>query len=812
MTSHNDVSDASVPEEGRSYRLPPAAVAQIVTAPQPRARFVSPDGRLLLTAELEDLFDIAYLAQPTVKVAGMRIFPHDNSQVKTRFYRRPQVVDLLDGKTVALQLDEDVRLGLPIWAHDGSLIAFPRYAASGVELWVADPASGEVRDLTGPVVNATLSPGYRQAEHALNASWTPDSQGILVHLIPEGRGPAPQPATVPTGPTEMVTVGRFSREHRWEDLSTSPHDELLFEHLCTSQLCEIDVLTGERRPLGLPGLFCEPPAVSPDGRYILVQRVTRPYSYWLPYREFASSIEVWSRDGSLAHVVAEFPAKDEAPEGRQKVASPRPRAVQWQAHKDATLVWAEAAAAGASGAAEGDRYRDRIVALAAPFDGPPANLMRLRKTVQEIKWLADPRFALVYELDGENEWIDVSLADVSQGVQTRVFSCSQVDRYDHPGTPLTTRTSRGELVVRQDEDWLYLAGPGGSDDGDRPFLDRFNPGTLERERVFRSDPDHHDEFVSRPSPNADELVISRESPDLQPDYYLVSGAGTPPRRLTHSPRPQPLLPKVSRQLVRYPRGDGVQLSGILYLPEGFQAGSRRRLPLVIWAYPTDYVQPEIASQVRIAPRSFNFYPSLPRRAAAPQLFSTQGYAVLDMAEVPVVGKGATRNDTYIEQIVASAAAAIRHLDEQGIIDPARVGMVGHSYGGFSTANLLAHSDLFAAGVAHSCAYNRTLNPWGFQRESRSLWEATDTYLAVSPLFHADKIRAPLLMVHGQEDDSQTSKPAQSLAMFHALRGLGKTSKLVLLPFENHYLHARESVLHVAAEELEWFDRYVKGGR
>lgn len=802
MISRDAISIASVPEEGRRYRLPPVEVTQLVTAPHPRAKFVSPDGRLLLTTELEDLFDIAYLAQPTTKVAGMRIFLHDNSQLKTRFYRRPQVVDLLTGETVTLQFDEDMRLGLPIWAHDGSKVAFPRFAENGVELWVADTGTGEARDLTGPVVNATLSPGYRQAEHELNASWTPDSRGILVHVIPKDRGPVPQPASVPTGPTEMVTVGRFSREHRWEDLSTSSHDELLFEHFCTSQLCEVDVLSGERRPLGAPGLFCEPPAVSPDGRYILVHRVTRPYSYWVPYREFGNSIEVWNRDGSLAHVVAELPTTDAEP---GKKVTPRLRAVQWQAHHDSTLVWAQAPESGADTTADGDRYRDRILTLTAPFDEQPTVLMRLGKKFQEVKWLAGPRFALVYELDVENEWLNVLLADLNHGVQSRVFSYGQADRYDHPGTPLTTRTSRGELVVRQDEGWLYLAGTGGSDEGDRPFLDRFNPDTLERERLFQSGPEHHDEPVSVPTPSASVIAISRESPDQPPDIYLVSGIGTPPRRLTHYSDQQ--RQQISRQLVRYPRADGVQLSGILYLPEEFQPGAR--LPLVIWAYPTDYVQPAIASQVRIAPRSFNFFPSLPRRAAAPQQFATQGYAVLDMAEFPVVGRGAKRNDTYIEQLVASAAAAIGYLAEQGIIDPRRVGMIGHSYGGFSTANLLAHSDLFAAGVAHSCAYNRTLNPWGFQREKRSLWEAPDTYFAVSPLFHADKIRAPLLMFHGQEDDSQTSKPTQSLAMFHALRGLGKTSKLVLLPFENHYLHARESVLHVAAEELEWFDRYVK---
>ncbi|MBX3142247.1 MAG: S9 family peptidase [Trueperaceae bacterium] len=805
MTSHDASPLASVPEEGRSYRFPPAAVVSLVTTPQPEAKFVSPDGRFLLTAQLEDLFDLAYLAQPTVKVAGMRIFTHDNSQVKTRFYRRPQVVDLLDGKSVTLRLDEDARLGLPIWSHDSSKIAFPRYAESGVELWVADTATGEVRDLTGPIVNATLSPGYRQVEHALNASWTPDSKGILAHLIPEGRGPAPERATVPTGPIEMATAGRLSRTHRWEDLNSSPHDELLFEHFCTSQLFEIDVISGERRPLGPPGLFFEPPTLSPDGRHILVHRVARPYSYWVPYGEFGSAIEVWNRDGSLARVVAGLPATDQAPEAKKM---PRPRAVQWRAHSDSTLVWTEAAERGGDGTREDERFRDRILALAAPFHGPPTVLMRLEKVVQEIKWLADPRFALVYQLDDENEWIDVLLADLFQESRSVVFSYSQFDRYNHPGTPLTTRTSRGELVVRQDDGWLYLAGSGGSDEGDRPFLDRFNPTTLERERLFQSDPNHHDEPISVTSPNANELIISRESPDQPPDCYLVTAAGTRLRRLTHAPRPPAQPQSISRQMVRYPRADGVQLSGVLYLPADFGPGTR--LPLVIWAYPTDYVQPEIASQVRIAPRSFNFFPSLPRRAAAPQLFATQGYAVLDMAEVPVVGSNKTRNDTYIAQIVSSTAAAIHHLAEQGIIDPGRVGMIGHSYGGFSTANLLAHSDLFAAGIAHSCAYNRTLNPWGFQRERRSLWEAQDTYLAVSPLFHADKIRAPLLMIHGQEDDSQTSKPAQSVAMFHALRGLGKTSKLVLLPFENHYLHARESVLHVAAEELEWFDRYVKG--
>ncbi|MCO5173371.1 MAG: prolyl oligopeptidase family serine peptidase [Trueperaceae bacterium] len=806
MTSHDAIPAAAIPEEGRSYRLPPAAVAQLVTAPQPRAGFASPDGRLVLTAELEDLFDLAYLAQPTVSVAGMRIFAHDNSQVKTRFYRRPQVVDVLTGKTVTLRLDERARLGLPIWAHDGSKVAFPRYAASGVELWVADTGTGEVRDLTGPVVNATLSPGYRQTEHVLNASWTPDSKGVLVHVIPEGRGPAPQRATVPTGPIEMVTVGRFSREHRWEDLNTSPYDEQLFEHYCSSQLVEIDVLSGERRPLGPPGLYCEPPAVSPDGRYVLVHRVTRPYSYWVPYRGFGTSIEVWHRDGSLAHVVADRLPTDTAPDSLKN--APRPRLVQWQAHEDATLVWAEAAEKGAAMTAEGTQYRDRVLSLTAPFDGPPTVLMRLGQTAQEIRWLADPRFALVYEFDSENEWIDVLLVDLPRGAPSKVFSYSQVDRYGHPGTPVTTLTSRGELVVRQDEGWLYLTGPGGSDEGDRPFLDRFNPDTLERERLFQSSPDHHDQPIGMPSPHAHELVISRESPDEPPDYYVVGGAGPLPRRLTQSPAPAPRLRTISRQMVRYLRGDGVRLSGILYLPEGFQPGAR--LPLVIWAYPTDYVQAEIASQVRIAPRSFNFFPSLPRRAAAPQLFATQGYAVLDMAEMPVVGNSRTRNDTYLEQLVASAAAAIGHLDERGIVDPGRVGMIGHSYGGFSTANLLAHCDLFAAGIAHSCAYNRTLSPWGFQRERRSLWEAPDTYVGVSPLFHADKITAPLLMVHGQSDDSQTSKPTQSLAMFHALRGLGKTSKLILLPYENHYLHAYESVLHVAAEELEWFDRYVKG--
>ncbi len=784
------------------YKLPPKDVINIIDSPRPAVEFLSPDNKYLLVAKFDDMRSIRYLAQPFLKLAGMRIFPHNNSQVKTRFYEEPFIIKLEDGKIQNIDLPKGALFGIPIWSFDSQYIAFPRYTDSGVELWIVEAESGKAKDITGPVVNATLSPGYRQREHKLNASWAPDNRHILVFLVLENRGDPPRKPQVPLGPVIMKTSENYSRERRWEDLLKNPHDEDLFDYYCSAQMFEIDVISGEKRMIGQPGKYILPPAVSPDGNYILVQKVKRPYSYWVRYREFARTIEIWDRNGRTVCVLADLPPTDKVP---RKDRTPEPKFIQWQANKPATLFWVEAL--GNKGEEQKKEYKDRLLRLSAPFQKDPEEIIRIRHRYDGLSWLQGEDKAFIIEYDGETRWQTTYLVDF--GIATpetrKIFDHGKLDRYDYPGNPVYVWTPRGEKVVLQDGPWIYLSGIGGSPEGDRPFLDKMNIKTFERKRLFQSGEHSHEVFLSFSGNSRTQIAISHETKTEPRNLFLLSLKTKERRTLTDFPHPYPQFKGITKQLVTYKRSDGIGLSGTLYLPADYEKG--KRLPLVIWAYPIEYTHPRIASQVRIAANSFTSLrgPSPPYS----KIFITQGYAVLDGAEMPVVGHPRTKNDTYIEQIVASAEAAIKKLDSMGIIDPNRVGMAGHSYGAFSTANLLANSDLFAAGIARSGAHNRTLTPWGFQREPRNFWEVPEFYFRVSPFLNSDRINEPILLLHGEEDDSQASKPIQSHRMYHALRGHGATARLVLLPRENHRYVARESILHVAAEMIEWFDRFVK---
>jgi len=376
------------------------------------------------------------------------------------------------------------------------------------------------------------------------------------------------------------------------------------------------------------------------------------------------------------------------------------------------------------------------------------------------------------------------------------------DRYNDPGSPVLTTTESGLEVVLQDGDWIYLSGRGSSPEGDRPFLDRMDIRTLDKQRIFQSGDDSYELFYDFLGDSREDFIVRHESKVEPPNFQILNAATGERRSLAKFEDPAPQLKGIRKEILKYRREDGVELSGLLYLPADYEEGER--LPLLIWAYPEEYSDPDVAGQVRGSPNRFTFL-----RGASELFFLTQGYAVLDDAQMPVVGEPKTMNDTFVKQIVASARAAVDKLDSLGIVDRERVGVGGHSYGAFMAANLLAHSDLFAAGIARSGAYNRTLTPFGFQSERRTLWEATETYFKLSPFMHADSIDEPLLLIHGEMDSNSGTYPLQSERLFHALKGHGATARLVMLPHEEHNYRARESVLHVLAEMIEWFDRHVK---
>lgn len=774
------------------YKLPPREVIDIVDAPPTPSVSMSPDGGTMALVDRESMPSIADLAEPILRIAGMRITPSFNSRQVLSFSTGLSLKDVKTGalRRVALPAGFKFTAGMrgADFSPDGSRIALLRYVEGGVELWTVDVKTGEAKAVTPAVVNAVLG----------GADWTPDSRRLVVTLVPDGRGPAPAAPRVPKGPEIQETGGREAKVATYQDLLKNAFDEVLFDYYATSQIAVVDAATGEIRKVGKPAVFGGI-SVSPSLQYLLVSRIKRPYSYALPVSGFARSEEVWDLDGNLVKVLADLPAEEGVPINGVPTG---PRNMSWMTHKPATLVWTEALD-------EGDPkkevpFRDRYVALDAPFSGEPAELFKLKERAAGLQYFATPGRVLAAQSEWKRSWRTTFLVDLTRpGAEpVKIWDLSVRDRYNDPGRPVTTSLKTGDRVILQDKDWIYLTGSGSSPQGDHPFLDRMNLKTLKVERLWQCQDPAYETFVDFAGGSRTKLITSYETKTEPPNYYLYDLKTKKRTALTEFKDPAPQLTGIKKERITYKRADGLDLSGTLYLPPGYKEGTR--LPVVVWAYPMEYDSAATAGQVRGSVNRFTFF-----RGTSQLFFLTQGYAVLDNAEMPVVGSPETVNDTFVQQIVSNAEAAIKKLDEMGVGDPKRVGVGGHSYGAFMTANLLAHCDLFAAGIARSGAYNRTLTPFGFQSERRTLWEATDTYIKMSPFMHAHKINEPILLIHGMADNNSGTFPIQSERLFAALKGFGATARFVYLPYESHGYSARESVLHVLAEMFEWFDTYVK---
>ncbi len=772
----------------QTYKLPPREVVDILDAPPTPLVSESPAGDVLALIHYEPMPAIADLSRPILRIGGIRIAPTLNSRQVLNFSTALSLKDIRTGALRRISLPEGIRFASATWSPDGKTMAFLRYVEGGVELWSVDVGSGTAKALTGPCVSAVTR----------SYSWIQGGRSLLVSLVPEGRGPAPEPPLVPMGPNIRETSGKAAKVATYQDLLKSVSDEALFEYYAVSQLAVADISSGRIRKIGKPGIFADAVA-SPDATCFLVDRVKKPYAYSVPYYGFAHAYEVWDLEGAPIACPADLPPADTVPMNGVPTG---PREMEWLELKPATLIWVEALDGGDP--EKEAPFRDRVMTLAAPFTGMPVEVFRFKDRAQDLAPLATPGLALASEFDWKKRWRTTWLVNLDRpGTAPRkIFERNDQDRYNDPGYPVRTILKTGERVVLVDRDRIYLSGAGASPKGDHPFLDRLNLETLKKERLFQCQDPAYETFVAFSGVSRGEIVLRRETKTEPPNYFLLDLKSGKRKALTDFPDPAPLLAGVGTELITYKREDGVELSGTLYLPPGFKPGTR--LPVVIWAYPLEYNDPGTAGQVR---GSVNRFPSY--RGASHLFFVTQGYAVLDNAQMPVVGDPKTVNDTFVRQIVSNAAAAIGKLDAMGVGDPKRVGIGGHSYGAFMTANLLAHCDLFAAGIARSGAYNRTLTPFGFQSERRTLWEAPETYINMSPFMHADGIKTPLLLIHGEADNNSGTFPIQSERLYAALQGFGATARLVMLPNESHGYSARESILHVLAEMFDWFEIHVK---
>jgi dipeptidyl aminopeptidase/acylaminoacyl peptidase len=678
--------------------------------------------------------------------------------------------------------------GVPVWSPDGKHIALTNTTARGIEIWVAETATGQARQIDGVLLNATLGDAVQ---------WMPDCQTLLCQTVVAGRGQPPNRPEAPRGPNIQESYGKNAPVRTFADLLQSPHDETLFDYYTTSQLVLVEIKSGSVKPLGRPAIFamCDP---SPDGKRLLVSRLQRPYSYMLPAGAFPKEVEVWDLQGQRVFTLARLPLADQVPiEG----VPTGPRGYQWRATEPATLTWVEALDGGDP--KQKVPHRDRIRMLRSPFQGEPTEVAKLVHRYQGLSWLEKNGLALIREYDRDRRWSRTFLlqVDAAAAPPRLVWDRSILDRYGDPGSPAVRTLPNGQRVLWQHGESLFLIGNGATPEGDRPFLDRLDLQTLKTERRFQSAADALESVVALVADDGTRFITRRESPTDPPNYWLRSGADSRVA-ITEFPDPVPQLRKIKKQLVTYQRPDGVQLSFTLYLPPDYQPG--QRLPTVLWAYPREYTDPSTAGQVTGSPNRFTSIGGISHL-----FFLLAGYAVLDDASMPVVGDPETVNNTYVEQVVSSAKAAIDKAVEMGVTDRNRVGVGGHSYGAFMTANLLAHSDLFRAGIARSGAYNRTLTPFGFQSERRTLWEAPDLYMKVSPFLHAHKIKEPILIIHGEADNNPGTFPIQSERLYHAIRGNGGNVRYVTLPHESHGYAAQESVEHTLYEMISWFDKHVK---
>ena len=778
----------SAPAFDGGYQNAPAPISDLLSSPAPASVYFSPQRDAMLTYRVERHPPVADLAEPVLRLAGLRINPANNGPHRTARCVELTLHPLPEGKARPITLPANSRISIPTWSPDGKQFAFLRFGSREIELWVGESKRGSVRRLRGGISAVTGE----------SIHWMPDSHGIVCQIVPANRAKPPGEARVPRGPVVQESTGKVAPARTFQDLLESPHDEALFEYYATAQLAHVNTRTGDSKLIGAPAIFSST-EVAPDGRHILVSRIQRPYSYQLPASMFPRIVEVWSLDSPAVYPLTNLPLAEEIPIGGVRTG---PRNYQWRATHPATLVWVEALDGGDP--RRKVPHRDRVLMLEAPFAANPTELARTEHRFQTLTWSERPDVALLREHQSSRRWNRTWLINPNAPSESPrlLWDVSSQDRYSDPGQPLLRPLTNGFRAARVHEGNLFLVGNGASPEGERPFLDSFNLVSQRTERLFQSDETAHESVIALLKPDASQFITRRESPTRPANYFIRSLAENTRLAITDFPDPTPQLRGIRKQLVTYQRPDGVPLSFTLYLPADYQPG--QRLPTLLWAYPREFNDADTAGQVTA---SANRYTSF---TGASHLFlATQGYAVLDNATMPVIGDPKKANDTFLEQIISSAKAAVDKAVEMGITDPNRVAVGGHSYGAFMVANLMAHTDIFKAGVARSGAYNRTLTPFGFQNERRTLWEAPEIYTRVSPFMFAHRIKEPLLLIHGEADNNPGTFPIQSERLYQAVKGNGGITRLVLLPHESHGYEARESVEHVLWETIQWLDKHVK---
>ena len=775
------------------YKTPPKDIMDLVLVkPTPN---VSLDDKAewMLFSQSNSYPSVEELARPELRIAGLRINPNNFAPSRQTFINDLWFKNLSSNKEFKISgLPSPLMAGNISWSPNDKKIAFTHTTSTHVDLYVIDVTTQKAMKVNKQPLN-TISGGCQ---------WVDDNT-LLYRTIVKPLSAAPPKSSVPKGPTLQENYGKASPRPTFQDMIKNPYDEQLFEFYGTTQL--VRNVNGTETKIGAPAIYTSI-TVSPDKRYMMLRTIKKPFSYLVPVFGFPATVVVTDMNGKQIKMLADLPSAETAPSGNDNVQNVA-RAFEWRDDEAATVIWCMPLDSGLIKSKVD--FHDAVFALSAPFTGQPKELFKTQMRYRGTGW-GNSTIALVNEGLTGKQLTRINRYNPSTGQLEKLIERNTTDNYSNPGIPITEKNQFGNDVIKVIDNGNKLLmnnTTGASPNGDLPFLATFDLNTKKQDIIWRCNDGYFESVVRVLNPDKLEILTRKENEKEVPNYWIKNlKLKIADRQITSFTNPYPQMEGVSKQKIKYKREDGVDLTGDLYLPKGYDPKKDGKLPVIMWAYPAEFNSAADAAQIRGSEHRFTYV-----GYGSPICYVTQGYAILNNAEMPIVAtdKDKKPNDNFIDQLRMNAEAAINKLDEMGVGDRNRVAVGGHSYGAFMTANLLAHTNLFKAGIARSGAYNRTLTPFGFQNEDRTYWQAPDLYNDMSPFMSADKIKTPILLVHGELDNNTGTYPIQSERMFNAIKGHGGTVKFLLLPYESHGYAAKENILHLLYEQYAWVEKYVK---
>ena len=778
-------------QEALPYQRPPKLLEDLLLAPPTPTVSIDDKAQYMLIMERSQYPDVEELAQPELRIAGLRINPRNFGPSRANYITNMKIKNIATGKEMQVTgLPAKLKGGSPTWNPSQTKIAFSNTLTDCIDLYEIDVKTAVAKKVNKTALNLTLD-GYSYLDDAT----------LMYSTTLAAASAAPKSPLAPTGPVIQENLGKAAPSRTYQDMIKNPYDEALFAFYAAGQ--PVINKGGLETKFGKPGIYNSINA-SPDKKYYMVRQIQKPFSYIVPVNGFPQTVIITDASGIEIKKLATLPSSETAPSGFDNIQNV-PRGFSWRADKPATAVWAVPLDSGLY--KTNVEYHDAVYMLDAPFSGQPTTLAKTQMRYRGIVWGND-NLALLNEGLQRSQKVKVHRLNPLNGATELLIDRSTNDGYNNPGSPVLTRNQYNRAVLQTINNGaaLLMEGEGASPKGDLPFLAEFDLTQKKNNIIWRSEEPYYETIVEVIDADKKKVITRRESQTEVPNYLLrdlTTGSRT---YLTSFTDPQPALRNLKKEKINYKRSDGIDLTATVYLPAGFKPGTDKTLPIFMYAYPREFKSAADAAQVRGSQYRFSGV-----NWGSPVFYAAMGYCVMDATEFPIVGEDDKQpNDNFVEQLTMNAEAALQKIHQLGYGDTARAAVGGHSYGAFMTANLLAHTRLFKAGLARSGAYNRTFTPFGFQAEERTFWQAPDVYMKMSPFAYADKIKDALLLIHGDADNNPGTFPINSERLYAAVKGHGGTVRYVSLPFESHGYAGRQNVLHMLQEQYAWLEKYVKG--